>query len=108
MRRRDFITFLAGGMTTWPLTGRAQQKAMPVIGLLHQTSPEQGTRAADEFRQGMRSLGWIEGGTVTIEDRFADGDPVRLAANAAELAAAKPAPGSPITSGCAFAAVLRQ
>jgi putative ABC transport system substrate-binding protein len=62
---------------------------MPVIGVLHQNSPEEGARAAGEFRKGMRSLGWIEGSIVTIEDRFADGDPARLAANAAELAAAR-------------------
>ncbi len=45
--------------------------------------------AAEEFREGMRSLGWIEGSTISIEDRFANGDPARLSANAAELAAAK-------------------
>src|SRR5262249_55073537 len=42
-----------------------------------------------EFREGMRSLGWIEGSTISIADRFAHGDPARLSANAAELAAAK-------------------
>jgi hypothetical protein len=36
--------------------------------------PEQ-NRARDDFREGMRSLGWVEGGNIWIEDRFADGDP---------------------------------
>jgi putative ABC transport system substrate-binding protein len=45
--------------------------------------------ARDEFREGMRSLGWIEGSTISIEDRLANDDPARLSANAAEFAAAK-------------------
>jgi putative tryptophan/tyrosine transport system substrate-binding protein len=45
--------------------------------------------ARDEFREGMRSLGWIEDSTISIEDRLANGDPARLSANAAEFAAAK-------------------
>ena len=55
-------------------------------GLLLQNSPDL-TKAGDEFREGMRSLGWVEGSTVIIDDRFAYGDPARLSANAAGLAA---------------------
>src|SRR5437899_3019586 len=58
------------------------------VGLLHLGLPER-TRAGDQFREGMRSLGWVEGGNIWIEDRFADGDPARLSVNAAEFAAAK-------------------
>src|ERR1700738_3962184 len=65
-----------------------QVSRVPRVGVLHQTSPEQ-TRAGDNFREGMRSLGWIEGSTLSIEDRFANGDLALLSANAAELAAEK-------------------
>jgi ABC-type uncharacterized transport system substrate-binding protein len=70
--------------------GVAAQKVseMPRVGVLLQNSPDR-TTAGDEFREGMRSLGWIEGSTISIEDRFAYGDPARLAANAADLSAAK-------------------
>ena len=63
---------------------------MPRVGFLHQNSLEQGgSRTEDEFREGMRSLGWVEGSTFSIEARFANGDPPLLSANAADLAAAK-------------------
>jgi putative ABC transport system substrate-binding protein len=66
-----------------------QVSGVPRVGVLLENSPEQGGRAANEFREGMRSLGWIERSTISIEDRFANGDPVLLSANAAEFAAAK-------------------
>jgi putative ABC transport system substrate-binding protein len=88
IRRRDLLVFLGGAVAAWPLAARAQ-KAMPHVGMLHQTSPEQAKRGADAFRQGMRSLGWIEGSTFSIEERFANGDPGRLAENAAKFVAEK-------------------
>jgi putative tryptophan/tyrosine transport system substrate-binding protein len=70
--------------------GMAQQiKGMPRVGLLHQTSPEFGRLSGDEFREGMRLLGWSEGSTFSIEERFANGDPAQQAANAAGLTADK-------------------
>jgi putative tryptophan/tyrosine transport system substrate-binding protein len=66
-----------------------QVSGVPHVGLLSWSSPEMGRLAAGEFREGMRSLGWIEGSTISIEDRFANGDAARLSANAAEFVAAK-------------------
>jgi putative ABC transport system substrate-binding protein len=67
----------------------AQVSGVPRVGLLHWPPGELGKLAAGEFREGMRSLGWIEGSTVLIEDRFANGDPAQLSADAAEFAAEK-------------------
>jgi putative tryptophan/tyrosine transport system substrate-binding protein len=67
----------------------AQVSGVPHVGLLHWPSPEMGRLSAGEFREGMRSLGWIEGSTISIEDRFADGNAARLSAQAAEFVAAK-------------------
>ena len=64
----------------------AQQiKGVPRVGLLHQTTSEVGP-SGDEFREGMRALGWIEGSTYAIEERFANGDLAQLADDAAGLA----------------------
>jgi putative ABC transport system substrate-binding protein len=78
---------LAAGATA---CGAAAQQfsGEPRVGLLNLSSPEW-TRAGDKFREGMRSLGWVEGDNIWIEDRFANGDPARLSVNAAEFAAAK-------------------
>jgi len=90
MRRRDLLALVAGTTAAWPLVARAQQKVMPHVGLLHPNSLEQGGAwSRDEFREGMRSLGWIEGRTVSIEYRFANGDPALLSTNAADLVAGK-------------------
>jgi len=61
---------------------------MPRVGVLSLGSPEH-PQFLDDFRQGMRALGWTEGSNVSIEALFANGDPRRMSANAAELAAAK-------------------
>jgi len=89
---RQLVTLLAmilaAGFAARDVAAQPVSRA-PRVGLLHWSSPEMGRLAAGEFREGMRSLGWIDGSTILIEDRFANGDATRLSANAAELVAAK-------------------
>jgi putative tryptophan/tyrosine transport system substrate-binding protein len=68
VKRRDFIT-LVGGAAAWPLAARAQQAAMPVIGLLDQRSPEALADRLREFRQALRDAGFIEGQNAAIESQ---------------------------------------
>jgi len=86
MRRREFITLLGGAAAAWPLGARAQQTAkLMTIGFLGSgTLSSQGQWAA-AFIQRLRELGWIEGRTVVIEYRWAEGRPERLAEITAEF-----------------------
>jgi putative tryptophan/tyrosine transport system substrate-binding protein len=85
VRRREFLTLLAGTVVAWPLAGRAQQPTMPVIGFLSSVSPEQFVSMVAAFRQGLNETGYVEGQNVAIEFRWAEGQYDRLPAMAANL-----------------------
>jgi putative ABC transport system substrate-binding protein len=85
MRRREFITLLAGA-AAWPVAVRAQQPTkLPTIGYLGAGSPATQSQWAAAFVQRLRQRGWIEGRDVAIEYRWAEGQLDRLPALAAAL-----------------------
>lgn len=88
MRQLAFVSLIAAGTLTWPLIPRAQQPAMPVIGVL--TTASVASRSNDQFAafyRGLADAGYAEGKNVTIEYRWANDDYTRLPALAAELIA---------------------
>jgi putative ABC transport system substrate-binding protein len=84
MRRREFISLLGGAAAAWPLAARAQQRPL-TIGFLGPASASVMGAWTAAFAQRLRELGWIEGRTIAIEYRWADGRADRLPELAAEL-----------------------
>jgi putative ABC transport system substrate-binding protein len=84
MRRREFVTLLSG-VAAWPLAAYAQQAKLPIIGILGPLTQSAMISWTSAFVQRLRELGWIEGHTITIEYRWADGKGEHLADIAAEF-----------------------
>src|SRR6476620_9713895 len=85
MKRREFVTLL-GGAAAWPLAGQAREASkLPTIGFLGASTPSAWSRWSAAFVQRLRELGWIDGRTVAIEYRWAEGRSERYAEIAAEF-----------------------
>jgi len=78
MRRREFIALVGGAATAWPLSARAQQHAMQVVGFLDSRSAEAMSTRLQAFRQGLKDNGYVEGENVAIVYRFAEDQNDRL------------------------------
>src|SRR5213078_1448581 len=83
--RRKFLATLGGAAVGWPLAARAQQPAMPVVGILGSGSSSAFTDLLIAFRQGLKETGYAEGQNVAIQSRWAEGRFVRLSDLAADL-----------------------
>jgi putative ABC transport system substrate-binding protein len=104
VRRREFILALSGAAVAWPLPARAQQPAMPVIGLLDSRSPDGMTDRLRAFREGLKDSGYVERENVAIEYRWAENQLDRLPELAAELVRRQVAVIAATSTNPAFAA----
>jgi putative tryptophan/tyrosine transport system substrate-binding protein len=105
VKRREFITFLGGAATAWPLAAGAQQPGkLPVLGFLSSGSPDAFAHRLRAFRQGLKDTGYVEGDNVEIVYRWAEGQNDRLPTLAADLARRQVTVMTPFGSAATIAA----
>ena len=85
MRRRDFVEAIVGSAAAWPIPALAQQPAIPVIGFLSFRSAHESTTSVAAFREGLSEIGYVEGRSVQIAFRWAEGHMDQLPVLAADL-----------------------
>jgi putative ABC transport system substrate-binding protein len=85
MRRRDFITLLGVAAIAWPFEARAQQPALPVVGVVSGQSSAADARNVAAFQKGLNETGYVDGQNVTVEYHWIEGHYDRLPALMADL-----------------------
>jgi putative tryptophan/tyrosine transport system substrate-binding protein len=85
VKRREFISLLGAAAAAWPLAARAQQSAMPVVGLLRNTPSASFEYIVAAFRRGLSEEGFVDGRNVAVQQRWAEGRDERLPALLADL-----------------------
>src|ERR1043166_7747040 len=89
MKRREFVTLIGGAVVAWPLAARTQQAArMPRMGILRFSKQDQAV--IDSLLRGLQALGYVDGNTIAIEYRDAEGDYERFPAAVNELVRLNP------------------
>jgi putative ABC transport system substrate-binding protein len=87
IERREFIKLVGGVATSWPLVARAQQRRIPIVGFVGFANADVDAATVDTFRKALVALGHVEGRTIIVNARSADGDVVRGHAMIDELVA---------------------
>jgi putative tryptophan/tyrosine transport system substrate-binding protein len=91
MNRRCLMSLLGGVAVAWPSRAWAQQPGIPRIGVLMGATPSREAARLETFREALKQLGYIDGQTILIEPRYAEGQPDRLGMLAREMVALTPA-----------------
>jgi len=106
MKRREFIQLIGGAVAAWPFAARAQQPSIPVVGWLGATTAEDAAIQVEAFRRGLSETGFVDGHSVKIEYRWAEGRYAQLPALAADLVSRKV--DAIVASGGSVAALAAQ